>query len=147
MDEENKDLPIYVDKVDTYEEETTKIDGNSLPEIPEKVIKKKTTYVRVVDRIERLYNVIEKIIDHQIEIEGQSGVNMKIRVRKHLEGWDFTDLAADNDPYKPHVATLQTIGNGWVQAVCLNTTLPLGLASRKPRKRANLINCIMINFV
>ncbi|KFX87483.1 hypothetical protein V494_06530 [Pseudogymnoascus sp. VKM F-4513 (FW-928)] len=114
MDEENKDLPLYVDKVETYEEETTKIDGNSLPGIPEKVIKKKTTYVRVVDRIERLYNVIEKIIDHQIEIEGQSGVNMKIRVRRHLEGWDFRDLAADNDPYKPHVVALQTIGSGWV---------------------------------
>ncbi|OBT68483.1 hypothetical protein VE03_02781 [Pseudogymnoascus sp. 23342-1-I1] len=41
---------------------------------------------------------------------------MKIRVRRHLEGWDFRDLAADNDPYKPHVATPQTIGNGWVDS-------------------------------
>ena len=114
MDEENKGLPIYVDKVDTYDEETTKIDGNSTLGIPEKFVKKKTTYVRVVDRIERLYNVMEKIIDHQNEIEGQSGANMKFRVRRYLEGWDFKDVAADTDPYRPHMATLQTIGNGWV---------------------------------
>jgi hypothetical protein len=142
MDEENKDLPIYVDKVDTYEEETTKIDGNSLPEIPEKVIKKKTTYVRVVDRIECLYNVIEKIIDHQIEIEGQSGVNMKIRVRKHLEGWDFRDLAADNDPYKPHVATFQTIGNGWVDFTrAIRATTLFGRGFGEIIKLSNTIFC------
>jgi hypothetical protein len=49
IDKENKDLLIYVNKVDIYKEETTKINRNSLPKIPKKVIKKKTTYVYIVN--------------------------------------------------------------------------------------------------
>jgi hypothetical protein len=71
-------------------------------------------YLRLEDQVEHFYNILEKIIDHQADIAGQGGVKLKFRVRKHLEGWDFKDLATDQDPFYPRVATLPTIGKGWV---------------------------------
>lgn len=37
-------------------------------------------------------------------------------MRKHLDGWDFAELATDHDPY-PRVATLQALGYGWVDFI------------------------------
>jgi len=55
-------------------------------------------------------------MDHHRQVAGQNGVNLRLRVRKHLEGWDFKDLAKDRDPY-PCVATLQALGYGWVDFI------------------------------
>ena len=41
-------------------------------------------------------------------------MKMKLRARKHLEGWDFKDLATQRDPFYPRVATLNTFGKDWV---------------------------------
>lgn len=49
-------------------------------------------------------------------LAGRDGVNLKTRVRKHLEGWDFIDLATDEDPI-PRVATIPTLGHGWVDFI------------------------------
>lgn len=104
----NMKLQIYPGKGEMYEETTRK--GST----SEEVSKKKMTYYRFEDRVEQFYNILEKMIDHQIDIAGQSGVKLKLRARKHFEGWDFRDLATDQDPFYPRVATLQTIGKGWV---------------------------------
>jgi hypothetical protein len=74
----------------------------------------KKDYLRLEDRVEHFYDTLEKIIDHQVGVAGQSGVKLKLRARKHLEGWDFKDLATDRDPFYPRVATLQAMGKGWV---------------------------------
>ncbi|RYP19648.1 hypothetical protein DL765_003241 [Monosporascus sp. GIB2] len=74
----------------------------------------KEDYVRVENRVEDLLDVLEKIIDYQFLAASQSGVNLKFRARKYLEGWDFNDLAKPSDPIHPRVATLQTPGKGWV---------------------------------
>jgi hypothetical protein len=66
------------------------------------------------DRAEQVFESLEKMIDHEIDANGQQGVKVKLRARTHLEGWDFKDLAADNDPFYPRVATMQAIGKGWV---------------------------------
>lgn len=79
-----------------------------------KIYPEKKDYLRLEDRIEHFYDILEKIIDHQVGVAGQSGMNLRLRARKHLEGWDFKDLATDRDPFYPRVATLQAIGNGWV---------------------------------
>lgn len=105
----NMKLKIYPEKDEMYDEETKHKDA-----IVEEVSKKKKTFYRLEDRVEQLYNVLEKIIDHQVEAAGQNGVKLKWRVRKHLEGWDFVDLATDRDPVYPRVATLETLGKGWV---------------------------------
>ncbi|RYP32296.1 hypothetical protein DL767_005271 [Monosporascus sp. MG133] len=74
----------------------------------------KEDYVRVKNRVEDLLDILEKIIDYQFLAASQSGVNLKFRARKHLEGWDFNDLAKPSDPIHPRVATLQTPGKSWV---------------------------------
>jgi hypothetical protein len=83
--------------------------NKKLPIYPEK-----EGFIQFEDRVEHIYNILEKLIDHQIDIARQSGVKMKPRARKHLEGWEFKDLATDQDPFYPRVATLPTIGKGWV---------------------------------
>jgi len=79
-----------------------------------KIYLEKKDHLRLKDRIEHLYNILEKIIDHQVGVAGQSGVNLRLKARRHLKGWDFKDLATDRDPFYPHVATLQAIGKGWI---------------------------------
>lgn len=123
LDQKNRTLPLYVDKTEVYEEETrSKIAGVSTVEV---VTKRHTRHYRLEDRVEHIYNVMEKLIDHQADIERRSGLQMKPRPRRQLEGWDFRDLVTDGDPFFPKVSTLQTIGKGWVDltraihAVCL----------------------------
>ncbi|KAH8812294.1 hypothetical protein F5884DRAFT_855596 [Xylogone sp. PMI_703] len=72
------------------------------------------THIRLRDRIERLYNMLEKIIDHQEEIMGIIGEELKHIGRKNLEGWDFKDLATNEDPLHPRVCKLGTRGKCWV---------------------------------
>jgi hypothetical protein len=79
-----------------------------------RIYPEKKDYLRFEDRVEHFYDTLEKIIDHQVGVAGQSGVKLKLRARKHLEGWDFKDLATDRDPFYPRVATLQAMGKGWV---------------------------------
>jgi len=123
MDQKHRTLPLYIDKNEVYEEETrTKTAGSSTAHV---VTKRHTRYYRLEDRVEHIYNMMEKLIDHQADIEGRSGLQVNPRPRRQLEGWDFRDLVTDGDPFFPKVSTLQTIGKGWVDftraihAVCL----------------------------
>lgn len=71
-------------------------------------------FFRLKDQIEQIFNYLEKMIDSQVDAAGQGGVKLKGRVRKHIEGWDFTDLATEDPPFYPKVSTLQAMGSGWV---------------------------------
>ena len=52
------------------------------------------------DRVEQLYETLQKLIDHKAIVEaGHKGLNAKPPVREYLEGWDFTDVATDEDPF------------------------------------------------
>ncbi|KAI1213921.1 uncharacterized protein F4807DRAFT_409721 [Annulohypoxylon truncatum] len=108
INEQNRDLKLYVDKTEVYDEETND------QQRTHKVLKRQTRHYRLEDRIEHIYNIFEKLIDHQTDAERRSGLDIKIRPRRQLEGWDFKDLATDGDPLFPRVAHLQTIGKGWV---------------------------------
>jgi hypothetical protein len=79
-----------------------------------KMYPEKDGFLRFEDQVEQLYDALDKMIDHQISLAGRHGVNLKLRARKHLEGWDFKDLATDRDPLYPRVATIPAIGKGWV---------------------------------
>jgi hypothetical protein len=57
------------------------------------------------------------MIDRQIDVAGRSGIKMRLRARKHLEGWDFKDLATQRDPFYSRVATLDAFGKGWVDFI------------------------------
>ncbi|KAI0895004.1 hypothetical protein F4806DRAFT_105412 [Annulohypoxylon nitens] len=111
LDEQNRDLRLFIDRTEVYDEETKDQHVSRL------VSTKKTRYYRLEDRVEHIYNILEKLIDHQVDVEGRSGWNIKIRPRRQLEGWDFNDLAMDGDPFHPRVSHLQTIGKGWVDFI------------------------------
>ncbi|KAK6826419.1 hypothetical protein RU639_005434 [Aspergillus parasiticus] len=70
--------------------------------------------VRIRDRVDRLYNVLEKIMDHQAEIIGLDRGASRDMARSNLEGWDFKDLATQEDPLYPRVCKLGTRGKSWV---------------------------------
>ncbi|KAI9043628.1 purine and uridine phosphorylase [Aspergillus affinis] len=59
--------------------------------------------VRIRDRINRLYSMLEKIMDHQAGIMGTDGKTPPDMPRGNLEGWDFEDLATHEDPLYPRV--------------------------------------------
>ncbi|KAH6648607.1 hypothetical protein BKA67DRAFT_661569 [Truncatella angustata] len=104
----NRELKLYVEKSNVFDEET--IEGST----PSVVSKRHTTYYRMEDRVDHIYNCLEKLIEHQIDVERRSGLQFNLLPRRQLEGWDFKDLVADGDPFLPRVATLKTIGKGWV---------------------------------
>ncbi|KAL1626919.1 hypothetical protein SLS54_002457 [Diplodia seriata] len=114
-DQNNMMLELYPDKpqqeIKTVHKRTV---GGSQDPPSEAVTEDKRTFYRLQDRVDEIYNVLEKIIDHQVDAAGQSGVKLSARARKHLEGWDFKDLATNRDPVYPRVAKLSTMGYGWV---------------------------------
>ncbi|KAI1394973.1 hypothetical protein F4819DRAFT_222679 [Hypoxylon fuscum] len=108
INEKNRDLKLYVDKTEVYDEETKEGQKSSM------VLRRQTRHHRLEDRVEHIYNILEKLIDHQSDAERRNGLQINPRPRRQLEGWDFKDLAMDGDPFFSRVATLQTIGKGWV---------------------------------
>ena len=106
LNEKNMKLAIYRDK-DNVEVES---------EDPG-VLTRKKKFVRLEDRVEHLYSILEILLDHQLEKAGQSGVRVKAHVRRRLEGWDFKDLVSDNPTIFPLVETIETVGKGWVDFI------------------------------
>jgi len=108
----NRALDLY------REEEKTEIVERVLPNgriesMPHTRVRTTT----IQDRVEELYETLEKLVDHKHRVEvSYEGANAKPRVRDRLEGWDFADLAGDRDPFHLKVATLPThaINMTWV---------------------------------
>ncbi|OHE98290.1 hypothetical protein CORC01_06487 [Colletotrichum orchidophilum] len=109
-EQKNKDLKIHIDKVETWTEETSG-EGDASPTT---ITKTKTTYTRFEDRVEKIYCLLEQAMEQQTSIERQDGLDLKMRVRKYFEGWEFRDFATGEDFVYPRVKTLQTIAKGWV---------------------------------
>ncbi|KAI1409805.1 hypothetical protein F5Y13DRAFT_203200 [Hypoxylon sp. FL1857] len=108
IDARNRDLELYIDKTEVYDEESRHGRKNHI------VSRRQTRHYRLEDRIEHIYNILEKLIDHQTDAERRTGLQINVRPRRQLEGWDFKDLVTDGDPFFARVAHLQTIGKGWV---------------------------------
>lgn len=112
-DENNKEMAIYPGRSERFEVEEAKQKGG---DVEDSKTQKKRSYYLFEDLVEQHYSILEQIMDHHISAAGQNGVNLKLRVRKHLEGWDFRQLATSNDP-RPRVATLRACGYGWVDFI------------------------------
>ncbi|KAI0186832.1 hypothetical protein EV127DRAFT_163866 [Xylaria flabelliformis] len=108
INKKNRNLTLYLDKTEVYEENTR--DGATTNNIS----RMQTRHYRLEDKIEHIYNTLEKLIDHQADIERRSGLQITVRPRRQLEGWDFNDLVKDGDPIFARVSTLPTIGKGWI---------------------------------
>jgi hypothetical protein len=119
LDEGNRNLRLYADKTEVVEEEI-KENGSIRLES-----RKTTKWYTLEDRIEHMYNILEKLIDHQADVERRSGLQINPRPRRQLEGWDFKDLMADGDPFFPRLDIVQEMGKGWIDftrsihALCL----------------------------
>lgn len=111
LNRSNMQLKVYPNAVEHHEEETTEA-GQSRT-----ATKKKQSYILFQDRVNHICNVLEKLIDHQVDVCGQNGVKLKRHIRTRLEGWDFKDIASDSDPFYPRVATLHSMGRSWVDFV------------------------------
>lgn len=109
--EHNMKLPIYAEK-DEVQRDTDDSMAQGFSDL-----RRRKRYYRLEDRVEELYEVLEKLIDHQINVAGQAGVKIRAHLRRRLEGWDFKDLASDKDPIYPRVATLHALGKGWVDFI------------------------------
>lgn len=109
LNRKNRDAILYEDRTDIFEEQTIDSFGQCRIET-----KRVTKYYRVEDRIEHIYNILEKLIDHQASIEKKDGKQFKCRPRRELFGWDFRDLVTNSGPLVSQVAVLQAMGKGWV---------------------------------
>jgi hypothetical protein len=61
------------------------------------------------------YDLLEKMIDHQLQGVNTSGTPGRYTSRSQLEGWDLDDLASERDPIYPRVARLQPSGRSWIE--------------------------------
>lgn len=113
-DPDNRSLVIYQGKTEICEEEETRYKGKEKED--SRAEKKKRGYYLFEDLVELRFTALEQIIDHQEHLAGKNGMNLKVRIRKHLEGWDFAEIAKDDSP-RPHVATLRALGYGWVDFI------------------------------
>ncbi|KAF2494968.1 hypothetical protein BU16DRAFT_462498 [Lophium mytilinum] len=114
INEENMRLPIYPGEIEASEEEEKKQRGHEIEEST--TLKSKKNSYLFVDLVKEHYNILFHIIEHQTRAAGENGIKIKVRVRKHLEGWDFLDVAKGRD-FHPRVATLNALGYGWVDFV------------------------------
>ncbi|KAK3990798.1 hypothetical protein QBC44DRAFT_368771 [Cladorrhinum sp. PSN332] len=110
---DNRRLPLYPAKEETYTEISTTADGTSSTT----VTKTKTTYKTLENKVEELYECLEKVIEHKAQTENPKGLSVKSapRLRRHLEGWEFHDMATGRDPIYLKVATLPASAFSWVE--------------------------------
>ncbi|KAH6697198.1 hypothetical protein F5X68DRAFT_257437 [Plectosphaerella plurivora] len=82
---------------------------------PEDKTKADSTPFRLKARVEKLYEMLEMLIDHQASAEASyKGLDAKLRFRDHLEGWDFADIATDLPPFKLKQTTVPAQMRSWV---------------------------------
>ncbi|RTE75703.1 hypothetical protein BHE90_009827 [Fusarium euwallaceae] len=108
-EEKNRSIPLYRENVE-FENCNTDLGKGKGPET-------QFRYYRLENRVDHIYNMLEKLIDHQTDAERRNGLRIKPRPRRHLEGWDFKDLVTDGDPFFARVATLNALGKGWVDFI------------------------------
>lgn len=72
--------------------------------------------IRFQDLVEQMFNIVEKMIDHQSSAANRSGKSLKCRARNRIDGWDIDDVVSERD-CNPAIATLQNLGRGWVHLV------------------------------
>lgn len=109
--ENNMKLKIYRDK-SQYNEIILRRGADR----EEVIYEEKENFYRFQDLVDDLYNNLEKMVEYQASATNKDGVSLKCRVRKHLDGWEFDDIIKNKDCH-PRVATLEAMGQGWINLV------------------------------
>ncbi|KAJ3535266.1 hypothetical protein NM208_g7203 [Fusarium decemcellulare] len=109
----NQKLELDIKEQKSFTETRVLQDGQQ-----ETVTKTVTTWTTLRDRVEELYEMLEKLIDHNVASEASyKGINAKLRLQDQLEGWDFTDIATDQGPCYLRKANLPIHLLSWVDFV------------------------------
>jgi hypothetical protein len=113
----NQNLPLHKNADDEVEETTTEKGSEQTKTTTS--AKSKSTHYRLRNRVEEIYHLLEQIIAYQSQASSEDGIAFKVRSspREQLEGFDFMDVATDEDPFWPRVTTLRSTGKGWVDFV------------------------------
>lgn len=107
----NRELRLYKLTGKSFVETVTWPDGRQ-----ETVTKTRSSYTTVEDRVVELFESLEKLIDHEAHCEASAkGVNMKLKLRSHLQGWDFWDVATKRDPLYQRLTTPPSSGRTWIK--------------------------------
>lgn len=111
---DNTSLPLYEKPTEAKVEDTTTGAGARV-QIASSTRKNYT----LKDRIEDVYEILEQIMSHQADIFSQDGIGFRIKytLRRQLEGFDFMDVATDEDPLWPRVTTINSRGRGWIDFI------------------------------
>lgn len=107
----NMSLPVYAKPTESKMEETTTNSGDRA-----RIHSSTRRNYSLKDRIEDIYEILEQIMSHQADVFCQDGIGFRIKhtVRRQLEGFDFMDVATDEDPLWPRVTTIKSCGRGWI---------------------------------
>lgn len=110
----NMDLRIY-ERWNRVIEETTK-NGEEPAETNQKT---QRTWEQLPDLVGDIYTTLGMLFDIQTDTLTADGFGAKVHKspRRHLEGWDFQQVATGTDPLLPKAASLRDIGLGWVDLV------------------------------
>lgn len=108
---QNISLPLYAKPETTKEEVIVTGEGTR-----SSFLSKTQVSYNFRERVENICDVLEQIIAHQTDASTEDGVGFRIKctMRRQLEGFDFMDVATDEDPIWPRITTLKTTGRGWV---------------------------------
>lgn len=109
----NQNLALYDNPDEAYEETTFgRVQHDH-------VTKQRKTSFRLKDRVDQIYHVLEQVITHQSHVDSEDGIGFRVKLtpRTQLEGFDFMDLATDEDPFWPRIHTLTTNSSGWVDLI------------------------------
>jgi hypothetical protein len=111
--ERNRDLKVWRGKSENATETEQTLPVQNQPSASRKTKKSKYTFKNLV---EQKWSVLEVLMESHKQLARLNGINLKLQIRRHLEGWNFEDLAGESDP-EPRVATLKAVGYGWVDFV------------------------------
>jgi hypothetical protein len=112
-DEGNRKLEVWRGRSEKLREEEWKSPAEQ--EVSTSQKRKSSSYL-FENLVEQKWSVLELLIESHKQPATLNGINLKLRFRKHLEGWNFEDIAGESDP-EPRVATLNAVGYGWVDFV------------------------------
>ncbi|KUI55959.1 hypothetical protein VP1G_10781 [Cytospora mali] len=139
----NLSLPLYAKPAESKIEETTTDIGT------QNKILSTTTHYTFKDRVEDIYERLEQIIAHQADVSSEDGIGFRISLtlRRQLEGFDFMDVATDEDPIWPRVTTVRARGRGWIDLTRALHSITLfgtgfGELFRPTQRSGNCSNCL-----
>ncbi|KAF3049244.1 hypothetical protein E8E11_008596 [Didymella keratinophila] len=98
------------------ESEETTVDHSTSERKTSTNEKSKRTYYRFRNRVEEIYHLLDQIVAYQSQARAEDGITFRLKTpfREQLEGFDFMDVAASEDPLRTRSYKLQSSGKAWV---------------------------------